>query len=207
MSALVEPGPHDSPGDASGDPLDVQLTAMRRRHLRSVLRIEGQGGHRGWSLGLFMGELANPAGRRYLVAKAGGSVVGFAGMLFIGTDGHVTTIAVDRAWRRQQIGTRLLLTLTRDAIDRGATAVTLEVRAGNESAQAMYRRFGFAPAGIRRDYYKETGEDALVMWVHDADAPGYTARLDTIEAGLQGRTVLDLAVDLAGERSRPERGS
>ncbi len=65
---------------------------MRRRHLRAVLRIEGQAEHRGWSLGLFMGELANERGRRYLVAKVGGAVVGFAGMLFLGPDGHVTTI-------------------------------------------------------------------------------------------------------------------
>jgi ribosomal-protein-alanine N-acetyltransferase len=195
MAAVAEWGPDDGPtalpaaetsaGSASVGGLDVQLSVMRRRHLRSVLRIEAQSGHRGWSLGLFMGELANPTGRAYLVAKVGGSVVGFAGMLFIGTDGHVTTIAVDQAWRRHQVATRLMLALTRDAIDRGATAITLEVRAGNDSAQAMYRRFGFAPAGIRRDYYKETGEDALVMWVHDADGADYGTRLDRIEAGLQ----------------------
>ena len=178
-------------GAADGDGVEVELTPMRRRHLRSVLRIEGQGGNRGWSLGLFMGELAHPAGRRYLVAKVGGSVVGFAGMLFIGTDGHVTTIAVDEAWRRHQIGTRLLLALHRDAIAQGSTAITLEVRAQNEPAQAMYRRFGFAPAGIRRDYYKETGEDALVMWIHDADGAEYRARLDDIESSVRGRTLLD----------------
>ena len=180
MTAVAERGPDDGLAD-------LQLAVMRRRHLRSVLRIEGQDGQRGWSLGLFMGELANPTGRQYLVAKVGGSVVGFAGMLFIGADGHVTTIAVDQAWRRHQIGTRLLLALSRDAIDRGATAITLEVRAGNGGAQAMYRQFGFAPAGIRRDYYKETSEDALVMWAHDVDGADYGARLDRVEAGLRGQ--------------------
>ena len=68
-------------------------------------------------------------------------------------DGHVTTIAVDPAWQRHGIGTRLLLALCREAVDRGVKALTLEVRAGNEPAQAMYRRFGFAPAGVRKNYY------------------------------------------------------
>ncbi len=162
--------------------LDVTLMPMRRRHLRSVLRIEAQSGVRGWSLGLFMSELAIESGRQYLVAKVGNTVVGFAGMLFIGTDGHVTTIAVHPDWRRCRIATRLMVALTREAIERGMTAITLEVRATNTSAQAMYREFGFAPAGIRRDYYRETGEDALVMWAHDVGSDDYRLRLDAIDA-------------------------
>ncbi len=83
-------------------------------------------------------------------------MVGFAGMLFVGADGHVTTIAVDEAWQRRQIGTRLMLALSREAIERGATALTLEVRAGNEPAQAMYRRLRLRPGRhppqlLRRD--------------------------------------------------------
>jgi ribosomal-protein-alanine N-acetyltransferase len=178
---------------AGGQPapgVDVQLVPMRRRHLRSVLRIEGQAVHRGWSLGLFMSELANQSGRRYLVAKVGPTVVGVSGMLFVGSDGHVTTISVDRAWQRRQIGTRLMLALSREAISRGATALTLEVRATNHAAQAMYRRLGYAPAGIRRNYYADIGEDALVMWAHDVDSPDYARRLDAIEQSIRGRTVI-----------------
>ena len=92
---------------------------MRRRHLRGVLRIENQTQARGWSLGLFLGELARPEDRCYLVAKVGSQVVGFGGMLFIGTDGHVTTLSVDPAWRRLGIATRLLATLCREAHRRG----------------------------------------------------------------------------------------
>lgn len=190
--------------DLQRDPADlvVTLMPMRRRHLRAVLRIEGQAEHRGWSLGLFMGELANERGRRYLVAKVGGTVVGFAGMLFLGPDGHVTTISVDRSWRGRGIGTRLMLALCREAVGRGATALTLEVRAGNEPAQAMYRTFGFAPAGIRRNYYQETNEDALVMWAHDVDGADYSLRLDRIEQAVPGRTIVEaIAGSTTGERS------
>jgi [ribosomal protein S18]-alanine N-acetyltransferase len=178
---------------------EVVLTPMRRRHLRAVLRIESQTQARGWSLGLFLGELARPEGRRYLVAKVGSQVVGFAGMLFIGTDGHVTTMSVDPAWRRQGIATQLLAALCREARTRGADALTLEVRAHNPEAQGLYRAFGFAPAGVRRNYYAETGEDALVMWAHDVDQPAYATRLDALEAGSACTARLDRLDPTLGE--------
>jgi ribosomal-protein-alanine N-acetyltransferase len=110
--------------------------------------------------------------------------------LFSGTDGHVTTIAVDPPWHRSGIGARLLLQLTRDAIQRGATALTLEVRVGNEAAQSLYRTFGYSPAGVRKGYYVETGEDALFMWAHDVDRPDYAGRLERIGAAIRGRTII-----------------
>ncbi len=170
------------PPGVVGPAPEVLITPMRRRHLRGVLRIESQTQVRGWSLGLFLGELARPEDRCYLVAKAGTQVVGFGGMLFIGTDGHVTTLSVDPAWRRLGIATRVLTALCREAVDVGITAVTLEVRAHNLEAQALYRAFGFAPAGVRRNYYAETGEDAMVMWVHEVDQADYGRRLDALES-------------------------
>ena len=59
------------------------------------------------------------------------------------------------------------------------------------AAQDLYRRFGFVPAGIRKGYYQETNEDALVMWAHDVDSPAYAERLGDIEATLPGTTVLE----------------
>jgi ribosomal-protein-alanine N-acetyltransferase len=178
MSAqpVSEPGPH------------IDIVSMRRRHLRPVLRIESQVYPRPWSLGAFLSELAQRTSRVYVVAKERGSVVGFAGLMVTLDEGHITTIAVDPVEQRKGIGARLLLTLSRAAIARGCRGMTLEVRVSNEPAQAMYRRFGYAPAGIRKGYYAETNEDALVMWAHDADLPEYTARLDAIEAALSGST-------------------
>ena len=172
--------------------LEVRITAMRRRHLRSVLRIENEVYPRPWSLGLFMSELAVRNGRIYLVARVGASVVGYAGMLFSLDDGHVTTIAVDPLWHRGKIGTRLLLHLLRRGVADGAKNFTLEVRMSNEGAQALYRHFGFAPAGVRKGYYVETNEDAIVMWVHDVDQPDDLTRLDEIERSIPGTTIVDV---------------
>jgi [ribosomal protein S18]-alanine N-acetyltransferase len=168
---------------------------MRRRDLRSVLRIEAQEPHRGWSVGLYLAELrrTRPAGgdRSYLVARCGGRVTGFAGALFQSPDVHITTIAVDRDARRGGIGTRLLLVVVRQALAAGVTNATLEVRAGNDAALALYRRFGFEPAGIRRAYYADTGEDAVVMWATDLDRDDQRARRAGIEAGLAGETIIE----------------
>lgn len=173
------------------DDLVVHLVPMRRRHLRSVLRIEAQVYPRPWSLGLFVSELALRGSRAYWVARVDGNVVGYCGLMVSVDDGHVTTMAVDPAWHRRTIGSRLLLILAREAIARGATGLTLEVRIGNHGAQELYRRFGFRPAGVRKNYYVETNEDALVMWADDITGIEYARRLDEIERRLPGITYVE----------------
>ncbi len=171
------------------DQLVVHIVPMRRRHLRSVLKIEAQVYARPWSLSLFVSELALRTSRAYYVARVNGVLCGYAGLMVTEDDGHVTTLAVDPSWHRNKIGTRLLLTLAREAIRRGACNLTLEVRVTNHGAQEMYRRFGFRPAGIRKNYYVETNEDALVMWAEHIDEPAFAARLAAIEAAIPGTTV------------------
>ena len=171
--------------------VDVQLLPMRRRHLRSVVRVEAQVYPRPWSHSLFVSELALRSSRAYVVAKVGREVVGYAGVMMSLTYGHVTTIAVDPAWHRHGIGTRLLLTLAREAIERDAVALTLEVRLSNKAAQEMYKRFGFTAVGVRKGYYADTGEDALIMWAYEVNEPPYRQLLAAIERGIRGTTSID----------------
>jgi [ribosomal protein S18]-alanine N-acetyltransferase len=174
--------------DVAVGPLHVQLVPMRRRHLRSVLRIEAQVYPRPWSLALFMSELGLRATRSYIVARVDGAVAGYAGLMITMDDAHVTTIAVDPAWHRHRIASRMLLFLAREARRRGLRNLTLEVRVSNHGAQALYHQFGFRPAGIRKNYYQETNEDALVMWAEDIDGEEYERRLLAIEAMVPGTT-------------------
>jgi ribosomal-protein-alanine N-acetyltransferase len=81
----------------------------------------------------------------------------------------------------------LLLHLVADVRARNATSLTLEVRASNAGAQELYRQFGFVPAGIRKNYYAEVGEDAIVMWAHDVDTEVYRERVNRIAARLESR--------------------
>jgi [ribosomal protein S18]-alanine N-acetyltransferase len=169
----------------------VRIGTMRRRHVRQILKIEQQVYPRPWSASVFAGEIDQIGrGRIYIVAHTGRHLVGYAGLMVVPDSAHVTNIAVDPARQRHGIGSRLLLTLAREAIKLGAPALTLEVRMSNVAAQQMYRRFGFVPAGVRQHYY-EGAEDALVMWAHDIGEPAYRRRLDAIEVALPGPTALE----------------
>ena len=171
----------------------VHVVPMRRRHLRGVLAIEAQVCPRPWTYGLFVSELAIRATRAYYVARVSGRLVGYVGLMMNLDEGHVTTLAVDPAWHRRGIGTRLLLVAAREALSRGASGLTLEVRVSNQPAIELYRRFGFRPVGIRRNYYVESNEDALVMWADDVQEADYATRLEAIGSGLEASTVVDEA--------------
>jgi [ribosomal protein S18]-alanine N-acetyltransferase len=171
--------------------LVVRVSRMKRRHVRAVLRIEHQVYPRPWSAGVFHGELAARDGRRYVVAKVGSTLVGYAGLMMMAGDAHVTNIAVDPQWHRAKIGTRLLLTLMRAARAEGASRATLEVRASNKAAQRMYQQFAFAPVGVRSRYYENT-EDAIVMWAESIDSYAYIERLASIERDIPGVTLWEM---------------
>jgi len=163
----------------------VRIVPLQRRHLRQVVRIEEDAYPQPWSATLFLSEIAQRSSRRYTVALIGPMVVGYCGLMLVGDEGHVTTLTVDPRWQRRGIGTLMLLDLARAAPGVGARHLTLEVRVGNTAAHVIYRRFGFAPAGVRKNYYPETGEDAIVMWARDIDSPVYADRLSGIESRLK----------------------
>ncbi|CAN5861136.1 hypothetical protein BH23ACT2_BH23ACT2_12470 [soil metagenome] len=207
---MKTPSPYSQRGlsEVDGAPAEAVVTVspMRRRHLRAVLAIEAQVYPRAWSASLFEGELER-RGRLYLVARVGPTVVGYAGLLMIADDGHVATVAVDPAWQRRRIATRLLVELIGGATELGADQLTLEVRATDSGAQELYRRFGFVPVGARKGYYGH-GEDAIVMWAHDVRTPPYAERLAAMKAGLGSVTdrqgfAVARSVSATGSRAEP----
>lgn len=165
------------------DLAEVQIEPMRRRHIRAVLAIETQVYPRPWTATLFQSELALSETRSYVIAKLGRELVGYGGMMMSLRDGHITTIAVDPSHRRNGVATQVMVTLVRAALARNADALTLEVRLSNRAAQELYRRFGFAPVGVRKGYYqdRDTIEDALIMWAHDIRTPEYGELLRRLE--------------------------
>jgi ribosomal-protein-alanine N-acetyltransferase len=162
-------------------PVEVVMAPMRTKDLRGVLAVEQAVFPHPWSHRLFVEELAQRKSRAYRAAWVGSEIVGFAGQMFIDDESHVNNIAVDPAWQGRRLGEALMVDLVRTGLSRGARHLTLEVRVGNEPALALYHRFGMAPVGVRRNYYPETGDDALVMWARDIDSEAYAERLDAIE--------------------------
>ena len=171
----------------------IDIVPMKRRHVKAVAAIEKDIFPSPWSINLYLSEITQSATRTYVVACSDGEVVGYAGLMLAVGEGHVTTIGVAKGWQRRGIARRLLLRLARSAIERGAEDLTLEVRVSNSGAQALYHEFGFEPAGIRKNYYAEVPEDAIVMWAHKIQDPAYGARLAEIErrAGLRSGSASD----------------
>ncbi len=107
-------------------------------------------------------------------------ILAYAGVWMLYDSAHVATIGTHPAWQRRGLGAWLLLHLIDESVARGAVEVTLEVRKSNLAAQALYSQFGFEKVGRRRRYYRDTGEDALLMTLADPGSDQVTHALATI---------------------------
>jgi ribosomal-protein-alanine N-acetyltransferase len=114
-------------------------------------------------------------------------IVGYGGVWLTVDDAHVTTIAVDPVHRGKGVGELLLNALIDHAYELGARQITLEVRVSNTSAQHLYLKYGFQPAGTRTRYYTDNGEDALIMWTDPIDTTVYKTRLSDLRRLLFAR--------------------
>ncbi|MEW8977674.1 MAG: ribosomal protein S18-alanine N-acetyltransferase [Symbiobacterium sp.] len=144
---------------------EITIRPMTPADLDGVMEIEHLSFLTPWSRAAFASELKQRY-TVYLVAREGERVVGYAGMHVIWDQAHVTNVAVHPQRRGRGIGERLMRELIQIAHSRGVTHMTLEVRVSNTPAQELYRKLGFvtAPGAIRKGYYTDTGEDAIVMW-------------------------------------------
>ena len=159
---------------------DLQISPMRKRDLAQIQEIEKKVYPKPWSLGVFLSEIAQHKIRSYSVAIHQGRIVGYSGVMYVLEDAHITNIAVDPRCQRHYIGSALMYALVMEAIDYGSKNMTLEVRVTNGSAQRLYQSFGFMPVGVRKGYYQETNEDAIIMWVYDVDLDEYRDKISLL---------------------------
>ncbi|MFW6074678.1 MAG: ribosomal protein S18-alanine N-acetyltransferase [Chloroflexota bacterium] len=127
-------------------------------------------------------------------------VVGFAGMWIMFDEAHVTTIGIHPDHRGRGLGELMLSHLLTEAMERGAELMTLEVRVSNESAQSLYRKYGFSQQGVRRNYYSDDGEDAYIMWSPRMREPEYVRHFHELRRALYER--LEGEVILPGQTQR-----
>jgi [ribosomal protein S18]-alanine N-acetyltransferase len=152
------------------------IRPAERRDVNELLLIEGAQFPEPWTRGMLLDEITNRTTRRYTVAVIDGVVVGYLGVMFVMDELHVNTIATAPGYEGRGVAASLLDDAWRDASERGLRRATLEVAASNTRAQALYYRYGFAPVGVRANYYERSGEDALILW---ADLPGPADALES----------------------------
>ena len=156
------------------DPVSVE--PMRRTDVPVVAEIERQCYATPWHENAYYTEISNRAAS-YFVARLDGKVVGYGGIWVVMDEAHITTLAVSPERQGKKIGERILQALLEEAVIHGATRATLEVREGNVVAQNLYRKYGFREAAIRKNYYTDNHENAVVMWADDICSDDYRQRL------------------------------
>ena len=143
---------------------EIVIRSMTALDVDGVMTVEHDSFLTPWSRSSFEEELAENRLARYIVATENGVVVGYAGTWLVINEAHVTNVAVSSQRRQNGIGRLLMESLMELARENGMESMTLEVRVSNEAARNLYRQLGFVEAGIRKNYYSETKEDALILW-------------------------------------------
>jgi ribosomal-protein-alanine N-acetyltransferase len=172
---------------------------MRPHDVRQVMPIEMASFPAPWPASAYRYELARNDLSSYLVLRekegtaSQARVVAYGGFWLILDEGHISTLAVDPALRGRGLGECMLVVLIETAILRGAGELTLEVRASNHVAQGLYRKYGFLRVGLRKGYYRDNGEDALIMTTPRVDERGFQQRYRAL-------------LELLRERLRQEAG-
>lgn len=142
--------------------MSITIRRMTLADVDAVAAIEAATFPTPWTRDAFVQEMSNVAAR-YLVAEEDGVVIGFAGAWIILDESHITNIAVQEAHRGKGVGRQLTAALLQYLSNLGAAYATLEVRKSNLIAQRLYQGLGFIKLGVRKRYYEDNGEDALLM--------------------------------------------
>ena len=116
-----------------------------------------------------------------LLAANGQSIIGFAGFWIMADEAHITTIATRKVHRQQGIGELLLIAIIEQATKLDARIITLEVRVSNTTAQGLYSKYGFTQVGMRRGYYTDNKEDAILMSTDGITSAPFQARLEQLK--------------------------
>lgn len=158
----------------------MQLRSMKEADVPQVTAIDREAFPTLWPPANYEREMKNGLAH-YLVAGDEEHIIGFAGLWLLVDEAHITNIAVREKHRRQGIGETLLIAIIELAAKLEASNITLEVRASNTEAQKLYAKYGFVKAGLRRGYYTDNREDAVLMTLEGLKSNEVRKRLENLK--------------------------
>lgn len=161
---------------------------MQKDDIDSVIAIEKMtyGDHH-WSKDSFMSELSNELARYFSVFNENDELIAYCGSWFILEEAHITNIAVNPQYQRKHIGEALLVSVINECFKNMVKYITLEVRVGNKPAIGLYEKYGFKSLGVRKGYYQDNNEDALIMWTENIFYEKYKSLFEQNAAALKGK--------------------
>jgi ribosomal-protein-alanine N-acetyltransferase len=165
-------------------PDELKISAMSLEDVAEVVRIETLCFPSTWPQNAFYNEIQDNKLAHYFVGRLGDRIAAYGGIWVILDDSHVTTLAVHPDLRGRKYGELMFLHLLDEAISRGASWITLEVRESNTAAQKLYRKYGFTVVSSRHGYYSDNRENALVMWAGNVKGQLYLNRLRALRAAV-----------------------
>ncbi|MBS4175833.1 ribosomal protein S18-alanine N-acetyltransferase [Bacillus sp. FJAT-49736] len=144
---------------------DITFRKATLDDLDGIIKVELDSFTLPWSREAFYNEFVNNQFAHYFVLEHNESIIGYCGVWIVIDEAHITNIAISPKYRGLKLGTTLMKKIMEFARLHRAHSMTLEVRVSNYVAQSLYRKLGFQNGGIRKGYYTDNYEDALVMWV------------------------------------------
>lgn len=145
---------------------DVKFRKMTIADIDAVYEIEHSSFSLPWTKEAFFYEMLDNQHAYYVLAETADGIVGFCGLWIIMDECHVTNIAILPEQRGKKLGEKLMRAAMDTAVEKGAKTMTLEARVSNTPARNLYEKLGFKNGGIRKSYYSDNFEDAIVMWVN-----------------------------------------
>lgn len=150
------------------DMLTVKIRPMEKGDIDSVIELEKKAyGEHHWSKESFLNELSNDLAKYFCVFNKNNELVAYCGCWQILEEAHITNIAVSPDFRRNHIGEALLIRIIDECYKNMVKFITLEVRISNKPAISLYEKYGFKTLGVRKGYYQDNNEDALIMWTEN----------------------------------------
>ena len=148
--------------------MKIDYKLMDSSHIKGVYELSKICFSIPWSLDSISNEVENPLAK-YVIAQdlSTDQIIGYAGVWIVAGEGDITNIAVNPSYRKQGIASNILKKLFEVCKENNCSDITLEVRVSNIPAQNLYKKFNFKEEGIRKKYYSDNGEDAMIMWKRD----------------------------------------
>lgn len=144
----------------------ISIRPMKLEDLEDICELELLSFSTPWSKESFLHELTKNAFAIYLVADVNGVARGYCGMWRVLDEAHITNVAIHPDWRGKKLGEKIMREMMKQARKAGTDRMTLEVRVSNNVARNLYYKIGFHDEGIRKGYYSDNMEDAIIMWVN-----------------------------------------
>ncbi|MBD1224650.1 ribosomal protein S18-alanine N-acetyltransferase [Virgibacillus halodenitrificans] len=145
---------------------EIVIRKMHIIDVDAVMEVENATFSTPWTTDIFYQELVDNDYAHYFVMEADKKIIGYVGLWLVIDDAQITNIAIMPGYRGNKLGEKLFEFTIQQILLLGGTRLSLEVRKSNTIAQRMYRKFGLVPGGIRKNYYTDNQEDAIVMWVN-----------------------------------------